>query len=619
MRRVTVVTLICVGLLLISAGTYTVVGQENEDPHQQPIFTTATESVGLGTYVAAEAYANPAGEDPAEEPVVAIILPYGIYPAMEVDVIEDFEQPEPTIEGFTFEWSLLPAEGSEAELMDGNVAIFMADVEGPYELTLTATDENGNSGETTWVVYASTYTGNGFLREANEDDPTQCIDCHEDTMADWAVTAHADTFIRAIDGELSDHFESGCVSCHTTGYNSRATEVNGGFHDLAEDAGWMLPTELTEGNWDAMVEEHPGVAGMANVQCEACHGPGNLHTFEASRNESMIGYGLNYGTCAQCHGEEPYLTIPQQWEISGHADTNSRSFTYPIGEDRGSCVNCHSGYGYLDAAAGLPQEEWRTDYQVITCAVCHDPHNAENPNQLRVFDEMVLPSGLDVTDAGPSATCMSCHNARRDGPTVVAAALDGERFGTPHYSTGAELLNDAGGYTWGMEMPSSGHASAVDNTCIGCHMAPTVAEQLPGHDEVGEHTFAMTSEDGVENLAACTNCHDGETSFDFEAFRDYDGDGTIETNQAEIDGLRTLVADVLIEAGVGVLDHHPYYELPEGADENIMGAVWNHKFTESSGSAAHNLRYTVGLLQTSYQMLVGEPVPDAYLIVDEME
>jgi hypothetical protein len=241
---------------------------------------------------------------------------------------------------------------------------------------------------------------------------------------------------------------------------------------------------------------------------------------------------------------------------------------------------------------------------------------------------VTLPDGTEVADAGPAATCMSCHNARRHPDPIVEGAAAGERFSTPHYSTAGELMNTTGGYTWGETMPTSTHGRIVEDTCIGCHMADSPGMDnmgtpddnsddvpLPGHQTVGEHTFAMISPvDGAENVAVCQNCHDGAESLAFEARRDYDGDGTIETNQDEVVGLREVLAAALVENSVGVLDHYPYFEIPEGSDENIYGAVWNLKFAESGGSAVHNFRYTVSLLQLSYEKLTGEPVPNATIL-----
>jgi hypothetical protein len=160
----------------------------------------------------------------------------------------------------------------------------------------------------------------------------------------------------------------------------------------------------------------------------------------------------------------------------------------------------------------------------------------------------------------------------------------------------------------------------VEDTCVGCHMAETPGttddgEPLPGHNTVGDHTFAMISPmDGTENLAACTTCHADAEAFAFTAAGDYDGDGTVETNEEEIEGLRELVQGLIEAEGVVFLDHYPYFEIPADAGADVLGAIYNHKFTASGGSAVHNLDYTISLLQLTYAQLAGEPVPGADLV-----
>jgi DNA gyrase inhibitor GyrI len=597
--------ILAIGLIivLLGAGLW-VVGAQEEEAH--PIITTAQDVVGVGTYVAAEAFATPGSEE-HPEPMV-YILPYAIHPNMHVLSVEEFAQPEALVEGFTFEWSL---DGADL-LATGQVAIFIVPDAGKYTLTLTATDDAGNVGEVSWEVAATTYIGSGYLGETADN---QCISCHEDKVEAWMLTGHSDMLVRGLDGTLSSHYGEGCISCHTTGFS---IGENGGFDDVAMEAGWEFPEELTAGGWDAFVAEFPGVAALANIQCESCHGPGAMHVPAASddddEEDSMgpsqpgpIGDSLAYGVCAQCHAEDPYHVFPQQWELSGHGEKASRAFTYPTGEGHEACVRCHSGSGYIDFAAGMPEEEQRIDYQPITCAVCHDPHDVSNPNQLRTYDVVVLPDGTEITDAGANATCMSCHNARVDVNANIAGALEGGRFGTPHYSTGAELMHATGGYTWGEVLPSSGH-----DDCVGCHMADTPGTDMPGRHEVGEHTFTMTNAEGVENIAACQECHVGATTFAFESSRDYDGDGAYESVQDEVAGLQEALTAALVEAGVGVLGHYPYFEIPEGAGEDLLGGVYNLKFSQSGGSAIHNFRYTVALLQLSVEKLggeVGDPLP----------
>ena len=170
----------------------------------------------------------------------------------------------------------------------------------------------------------------------------------------------------------------------------------------------------------------------SSVSC----GPGAEHVTGDVEPWDRLPSGW-YGTSPSAR-PGPDVHHPTAVENSAHADRTAHAFWYPIGEDHRDCVACHTGGGYIDAAKGLPPEERRTDYQPITCAVCHDPHHADRPDQLRVFDEVVLPDGTNVTEAGPAATCMTCHNTRVD----PVRAVEGSRFQTPHYSAAAGLSQD---------------------------------------------------------------------------------------------------------------------------------------------------------------------------------
>ncbi|HOA23813.1 MAG TPA: multiheme c-type cytochrome [Aggregatilineales bacterium] len=587
-----------------------------------PVVTTASDVVGVGAVVAAEPYAIPAGDDPEVEPPQAFVMPYAITPDMQVESLEAFDPQAQSyrieVEGFKFEWSLQPPDGSNARLLtDGGVARWQTDVPGAYVLTLRATDSNGNTATDSWTVHAvDGYVGVGLM-DGDEPALPECASCHRSKSEAWAQTAHATVFSEGIDGHATEDYGPNCISCHTTGFDNHSEANNGGFDDVAREAGWEFPSVLSEGNWEQMLEDAPEVAALANVQCESCHGPGSEHVTGDVEAMGPIAIGLEYGTCAQCHAQGPTYTIPQQWENSAHADRTAHAFWYPIGEDHRDCVACHTGGGYIDAAKGLPPEERRTDYQPITCAVCHDPHHSDRPDQLRVFDQVLLPDGTNVTEAGAAATCMTCHNTRVD----PVRAVEGSRFQTPHYSAAAELLSGTGGYTWGEKLPSTLHSLILEESCITCHMADTpgvdeAGAPLPGHNEVGGHTFAMTSPDGVENVEVCQLCH-GESmeTFTMVAKRDYDGDGRVETNEQEIDGLLRALERQLKVRGVQLLDHYPYVVLPEDASVDLKGAVYNYKLASSNAIPAHNLQYLVSLLQLSYQRLTGDELPGADLLI----
>jgi len=608
-----VIVVLCLVVMVLGAGLW-VVGAQEEEGH--PIVTTASSVVGVGTYVAAQPLAV-AGSEEAPAPITHI-LPYSIYPDMMVMSIEEFVQPAPLVEGFTFTWSL---EGGTL-VGEGPVAIFLAETEGQYTLTLNVTDEAGNAAEpVSWVVYATTYLGNGYFSAAPADN--QCITCHEERVAEWAETGHASMLTRGLDGELSSHYNEACIVCHTTGYTMGD---NGGFDDAAAAEGWTFPEELVAGNWDALVADFPATANMANIQCESCHGPGALHPPAGGDDDEgdsgpgqpgPINRGLSFGICAQCHAEGPYHVFPQQLENSAHGQLAARGWTFPIGEEERGCVRCHSGEGFIDHVKGIPEDESRVDYAPVACAVCHDPHNATNPNQLRVYDATVLPEG-EVSGFGAGVTCMACHNVRRDGGAVgqVEGFATAGSISMPHQGNNqSSLIAMTGGYTWGEALPNSPHGQVVENACVGCHMGATPGNDadgnpLPGQNEVGAHSFAMVNADGVENVGVCQQCHVGATSFEFEAARDYDGDGAYESVQAEIAGLREALLAALVNAGIPDPELERGFTLPENPSVELLGAFWNFHFTAREGTAVHNFRYAVSLLQLSIEKLTGESVGD---------
>jgi len=266
----------------------------------------------------------------------------------------------------------------------------------------------------------------------------------------------------------------------------------------------------------------------------------------------------------------------------------------------------------VDTVTGA--EEVRTGFQVISCAVCHDPHSADNPAQLRVYDTVTLPGDVEVTGVGASATCMSCHNGRR-GPEQVKE----EEPSWSHYSTAAEMVTGNGGYDYGVTLKNSAHIMMkVD--CVKCHMAETPGwedeeqtKPLPGHDEVGAHTFKVVNADGVENVGACTECHTDLTAFNVPAKADYDGDGDVEGVQDEVQGLLDLVLAKIQESGVKALESHPYWE--EVTTESQKAAVYNYTFVKNDQSLGiHNTMRAVQLLQLSYKDLAGADVPGATLV-----
>jgi hypothetical protein len=476
-------------------------------------------------------------------------------------------------------------------------AFFRPDVEGSYTVNATITTVGSGSTNLAVTITAGMYVG-----------VQTCAGCHSGGVVfngrsvpsiypTYTNTPHASFFARAIDGLVSSHYSKSCISCHVLGYDTNSFANNLGFDDLALLNNWTFPSVLTNNpsNWASMQANYPSVAGLANIQCENCHGPGDQHIFSQGVVGNTNAISVNYaaGDCAQCHDSLSGHFKSAEWNNSLHAAA-SRT---PSGASRPQCVRCHTAPGFAGwATAGgmamlnkyptnifwanststnilaytgsgpaytTPATPPNTAYYPITCQACHDPHDASNPHQLRMGYNVTLSDGTVVTNAGAGGFCMECHNNRNGSYTNMLAKVataqpnwaGGNAFGT-HDSPQGDILEGVNAETYGKVIPSAPHASVVADTCAGCHMQPVAATVVvngvtnanPAFTLAGGHTFKMSyiNTNGIEVPVTdvCTPCHGKLDSFDFKV-ADYNGDGVVEGVQTEVrhllDKLSTLL------------------------------------------------------------------------------
>jgi hypothetical protein len=516
------------------------------------------------------------------------------------------------------------------------------DVTGQY--TVTATIRTASSGTTnlTQTITAGTYMG-----------INTCALCHSggvqapDKYSLWSLTDHATIFTRSIDGLETDYHSKSSILRHTLGYDTNFLAVNGGFDDVATQVGWTFPATLTDGNWAALTNK---LKDLANVQCENCHGPGSQHVFgEVSDPHSpgakaAIAVSFIAGNCAQCHDNMPQGTAAEikyaEWSNSLH----SHSTRSPSGPGREQCVRCHTAPGFrnfIENAGTTNSYVTNTVYEAITCAACHDPHDASNPHQLRAANSYTLPEGTTVTNVGLGALCMECHHSRNGEANQNIANYKlglptwagGSSFG-PHDSTAGDMVEGVNAITYGKVIPSGSHSSVIPNVCVGCHMQP-VATTDPAFGQAGGHTYSMTYKvvnGGITNTVAkvdvCIKCHGPITEFDF-ARKDYDGDGVIEGVQTEVqhllDNLSRLLPNSTYRAdGNYVADGlvktiDPRTTVKTNWPTKFLQAAWNYAFVSVEGShGVHNAPYAVGILKASIADLTGDAnndsLPDSWQI-----
>jgi hypothetical protein len=459
----------------------------------------------------------------------------------------------------TWNWSLdvTGAKGSNATLAGATTQFpnFIPDVVGSYKLTEAVSTK-------TLTMVAGNWRGEMI------NYPTSCQTCHNDTLpvkiapdifTPWSKTNHAIAVQHKLNGTYSDgvtpltYFPRSCMECHTVGDSSAA--VNNGFDDVEKATGWTMPTKLQPGNWENMVANYPTLANLAGIQCENCHGPqdgavGQLSTLAHTTSgnttpDKWTRVSFSEGVCASCHQDASHHYKPSQWATSAHAqrDLVSNATFEARGTTAAHCGRCHSAQGFAAYSAQLAKGDasllhkpdgtaadeaylrglglQASTVEAITCAACHDPHDAKNPGQLRLGGDLkALPNGLtNIVGAGKGATCMACHNTRNaEHDDFVAAAKD---FSGPHTPSQTDVLYGFNAYFMPRLNPSP-HLSVTD-TCAGCHVAiPTATEKAGGQTD--NHNFA--TDDTV-----CASCHSASTN----------GEALLSANDAQLGELGTAI------------------------------------------------------------------------------
>lgn len=338
----------------------------------------------------------------------------------------------------------------------------------------------------------------------------ECDACHDDKVSVWQTTAHASAY--SCFSNTPAALLPSCVVCHDVGYGQ--------------------PTGFVNTN---------STPGLANVGCEACHGPGGAHLLFSSSKYRPVNT-VAAEVCGGCHSGAHHPTF-DEWTSSAHAavvpDVAASLTPDLAGNARQmSCGPCHSGAtrvamlnNYRDQQAGssnalaLPSASDAVHYGQ-TCVVCHDPHATNGaPFQLRnplasTNDYFYVSSSVTLTNYTTNSypvhgvwtneittnvvylntgfatqyvagvqICAQCHNSRGAKWTDTARA--------PHTSAQYNMLLGTVG-----ELPSglphyqpATHALAITNQCVGCHM-----QNQPSSAGTG-HAFKVQSYD------LCVTCH----------------------------------------------------------------------------------------------------------------
>ena len=510
---------------------------------------------------------------------------------------------------WTVQWAPFGSTAGFGVSMDMDTStqaiIFVPDVAGVYYIEFADL-----GAAATLTVHAANYMG---MTDGN------CGMCHSDKVAEWEETGHSDMLVRGLNGTLSDHYGAYCIGCHTTGYDLNAD--NNGF----DEHGFVYPDSTTlvdvygspdghlfDGLYDLMAADYPDAFELANIQCEACHGPGSDHFGNTS--DFRMQASLSTDNCAWCHDSGTHHVFPSQLAYSGHSNPPSRPSW------SGGCY-CHTPEGFIEYTDGETVTSHPTS--PFSCAMCHDPHSLENPHQLRTDDDVELMDGTIITDGGNGKLCMNCHKTRRDADSYSETGSGGH-YG-PHYGCQTEMLTGENVITFGQDLPTSPHLTATEDACVTCHMwnANGTADDDGNIYDVGGHTFHMVDEAGVENVLSCAPCHGEIESFEEKLYwdngiADHDGDGVNEGLMHEVDGLYATLAGMLPHADT-TDGYDPHDTMDDTFTLTEKKAAYNLEVVYYDHShGIHNPAFAVALLQVSIQALINNALDGQIVSVDDV-
>ncbi len=228
-----------------------------------------------------------------------------------------------------------------------------------------------------------------------------CGNCHVEEYGSWGLTHHSLSYWTIYERELTK--DEGCVQCHVTG--------------LGEPKGFTLGDDASP---------------LAEVGCEACHGPGGPHAGErpplGSSRETCVGchdadHSLQFDPAVGLAHIDHYRSVALEAEafqaarealLQGRADKPLLAF--PEGKNLGvdACQDCHAeqvaAWNNGPHAGAMKSLKRKGSQRDVGCISCHATARVDEPKRPADYH----PEGVG---------CEACHGP---GEKHVAAEGKGE-------------------------------------------------------------------------------------------------------------------------------------------------------------------------------------------------
>ncbi|MCK5125516.1 MAG: hypothetical protein KAR42_04610 [candidate division Zixibacteria bacterium] len=429
-----------------------------------------------------------------------------------------------------------------------------------------------------------TVTNNEIIKEISPGNAAyigseECGICHQTKYDDFMKTGHPYKLNNAADvAPDTGYYPFTSVPNPPSGVAwADVTKVIGGFwwkaRFIANDGYIVTGTDvqynLIDGSWAAY---HDG-----EVKPYAC-GPCHMTDYEAVGNQEglpgLVGtWAFDGVQCEECHGPgELHAAAP--YDIGLKIDRSSEQ-----------CGGCHirGDVNQIPASGGFIKhhEQWNemftTKHQALDCVDCHDPHIGLHPNnpdrdmaikikcQSCHLDETksFLASSINHSGSSAGPDCVDCHMAKAAKSAKAAGPYEGDI-----HSHLFRINTDADAEMFSEDGSTANGYLTLEFTCLQCHSSK---------DKDWAATYANSVHASASNVSdyvgseACAACHQTKYDSFIKTGHPY------KVNEA---------ADIAPDTG-----YYPYTSVPNPpagvawADVNkvIGGFWWKARFIDNDG------------------------------------